>query len=54
MFSLNHILGKPYTPLFTPQLLNNDRKGAHTCYNHYLDQEQVPHEEDYYDRFEEV
>lgn len=53
MHSLNHILGDPYTTLFTSYMVSYDRMGALHCYNQYPCQEQVPHEEDYSDEFDE-
>jgi hypothetical protein len=47
-------LGKSYSTPFTPYLLSDDRMGTHPCYNHYLGQEQVPPEEDYYDEFDKI
>jgi hypothetical protein len=52
MLSPNHLLGKPYTTLFPT--LSDDRMRSHPCYHHYPGQEQIPSEEEYYDKCDEI
>jgi hypothetical protein len=53
MLDLNAFLGKPYTILFSPHLLSDDRMRAHLAII-TLGKEHVPPKEDYYDEFGEV